>query len=144
MKSIENTENLVKRAKVKVTTDPQTDRRVLDDSFEAMDESLARNRSGAVRMWQRSRAMRLAAAAIILVAIGLLTIQFNLPKKAPSGARAVVKSPADMVSVMSLNMAYRRGGIEAVDDLADVAFALPESKPARLSVQDLLTESNGV
>jgi hypothetical protein len=55
-----------------------------------------------------------------------------------------VKSPADRVSVMSLNMAYRRGGIEALDDLADVAFALPESKPARLSVQEMLTESNGV
>jgi hypothetical protein len=144
MKSIENTEDFVRQAKVRVSTDPQMDRRILDDSFEAMNESTAGSRLSAVRMWQRSRVMRLAAAAVIIVSISLLAIQFSLPPKAPSGTRAVVKSPADMVSVMSLNMAYRRGGIEAVDDLADVAFALPESKPARLSVQEMLTELNGV
>ena len=142
MKPIENTEKFVRRGKAKVATDPQMDRRVLDDSFTAMDE--ATGSSSAARMMLRSRAAKLAAAAVIILTIGLLAIQFGPSEQEPPETRSVAKSPADMLSVMSLNMAYRRGGIEAVDDLSDEAFELLGSEPARVSIRELLTESNGV
>ena len=143
MKPVENTENFVRRGKVKVATDPRMDRHVLDDSFAAMDEAIGR--SSETRMMLQSRVARLAAvAAVILLAIGLLVIQWGPTRQVPSDTKHVAKSAADSLSALSLNMAYRRGGIEAVDALADVAFDLPGSKPARLSVQELLTESNGV
>ena len=144
MKSIENTEDLIRHSKPKIAPDPQRDRRVLDDSFEAMDESLAGSRSGTSRRWQQSIAMRLAAAAVILITIGLLAKKFDPSAQKPSVTGQIAKSPTDMLSAISLNMAYRRGGIEAVDDLADVAFARPKSKQAKLSIRDLITESNGV
>lgn len=144
MKPIKHTEAFVKRARLQITTDPQMDKRVMEDAFEAMQKGTGASTSSTAWMWPQSRVIRLAAAAMILVAIGLLAIYFSQPKPVPSGPVQVATSSADMMSVMSLNMAYRRGGIEAVDDLADMAFALPESKPSRLSVRELLTESNGV
>ena len=143
MKPIENTENLVRRGKANVTTDPQMDRRVLDDSFAAMDETVA-GKSSAARMILQSRAARLAAAAVIVIAVGLLMIQSNPPGQELPPIRKVAKSPADMLSAISLNMAYRRGGIEELDNVAGQAFEMLESKPEKVSLRELLTESNGV
>ena len=143
MKPIENTENLVRRGKANVTTDPQMDRRVLDDSFAAMDETVA-GRSSVARMILQSRAAGLAAAAAIIIAVGLLMIQSTPPEQAHAPTRNVAKSPAEMLSVMSLSMAYRRGGIEAMDDQSNKAFEMLGSRPAKVSIRELLTESNGV
>ena len=71
MKPIENTENLVRRGKANVTTDPPMDKRVLDDSFAAMDETIAANKSSIVRMILRSRAMKLAAAAVLVMGLAI-------------------------------------------------------------------------
>jgi hypothetical protein len=142
MKPIENTEIFVRRGKANVTTDPQMDRRVLDDSLAAMDE--ATGSSSAARMTLRSRAAKLAAAAAIIIAVGLLVIQSKPPEQAHAPTRKVAKSPAKMLSVMSLNIAYRRGGIEAMDDQSNKAFEMLGSRPAKVSIRELLTESNGV
>jgi len=143
MKPMKNAEDFVKRAKARVATDPQMDKLVLDDSFAAMDETAA-GRSSVARMVLQSRAAKLAAAAVIIVAVGLLITQSNPPDRADAPAGKVAKSPAEMLSAISLNMAYRRGGLEAMDDLSNEAFKKLGSKPARVSVRDLLTGSNGV
>jgi len=143
MKPIENTEKFVRAGKANVTTNPQMDKRVLGDSFAAMDETVA-GKSSAARMILRSRATRLAAAAAILIALALLLIQSNPPEQAHAPTRNVAKSPADMLSAISLNMAYRRGGIEAMDDLSNEAFEMLGSQPGKVSIRELLTESNGV
>jgi hypothetical protein len=142
MKPIENTEKFVRRGKAGVTTDSQMDKRVLDDSFAAMDEAMGS--SIAARVNLRSRVARLAAAAVILLAIGLLAIQLGPSEQEPPEIRKIVRSPADMLSVMSLNMAYRRGGIEEVDNVSGRAFEMLGSKPEKVSLRELLTESNGV
>ncbi len=139
MKPIENTEKFVRRGKAKVTTDSQMDRRVLDDSFAAMDETLA----GKPSILQ-SRTAKLAAAAAIIIAVGLLVIQSNPPEQAHAPTGNVAKSPAEMLSVMSLTMVYRRGGIEAMDDQSNEAFEMLGSQPTEVTVQELLAESNGV
>jgi hypothetical protein len=145
MKPIENTENFVRRGKAKVATNPQMDRCVLDDSFAAMDEAIAAGRSSVARMILRNTAMKLAAAAaVIIVVVGLLTIQWDPPEQEPPQIGNVAKSPAEMLSVMSLNMAYRRGGIEAMDDQSNEAFEMLGSQPTTVSIRELLTESNGV
>ncbi|MCF7975512.1 MAG: hypothetical protein K9N55_16965 [Phycisphaerae bacterium] len=120
------------------------DRHVLDDAFAAMDKSSTLKRSRSNWTWHRSSTIRLAVAAMIIVAIGLLAIQWDPQKEVPSEMGPVAKSPADSLSVMSLNMAYRRGGIEAMDALAETAFDLPKSRSAKVSLRELLTESNGV
>ena len=142
MKPIENTEDFVRRGKARVATDSQMDGRVLDDSFAAMDEALGT--SSAARTTLRNRIAGLAAAAVIILGFGLLAIQFGPYEQEPPERRTVAKSPADMLSAISLNMAYRRGGIEELDNVAGQAFEMLESKPANVSLRELLTESNGV
>ncbi|MHC4626730.1 MAG: hypothetical protein ACYTDV_07085 [Planctomycetota bacterium] len=142
MKPTENTEDFVRRGKAKVTTDPQMDRRVLDDSFEAMDE--ATGALSPARRTLRNRMAGLAAAALIILGVGLLSNQFAPSEQEPPNTRRVAKSPAEMLSVLSLNMAYRRGGLEAVDDVSNEAFKMLDSKPAGVSVRELLAGSNGV
>ena len=142
MKPTDNTENFVRRGKANVTTDPQMDKRVLDDSFVAMDETAAG--PSIVRTIVHSRAAKFAAAAVVIVAVGLLVNQSSPPEQEPPETGKVAKSPAEMLSAMSLTMAYRRGGLEAMDDLSDEAFEKLGSKPARVSVRDLLTGFNGV
>lgn len=143
MKPIENTENFVRRGKAKVATDPQMDKRVLDDSFAAMDETDTAKTS-VVRMILGSRAAKLAAAAVIILGIGLLSNQFGPPDQEPLPIRRIAKSPVEMLSVLSLNMAYRRGGLEAVDDVSNEAFKVLGSRPVKVSVRELLAGSNGV
>jgi hypothetical protein len=140
MKPTENIEKFVRGGKLDVTTGRQMDKRVLDDSFAAMDETLRANKP----IILRSRLVRLAAAAVIIVAIGLFTLQWDPREQEPPQTPDVAKSPAEMLSVMSLNMAYRRGGIEAVDEQSNKAFEMLGSQPARVSIRELLAESNGV
>ncbi|UCE46245.1 MAG: hypothetical protein JSW47_11540, partial [Phycisphaerales bacterium] len=137
------TEDFVRRGKTKVATNSQMDKRVLDDSFAVMDETVA-GKSSVVRMILQSRAAKLAAAAVIIIAVGLLVNQSSPPEQKPPEIGNVAESPAEMLSVMSLNMAYRRGGMEAVDDVSDKAFKALGSKPDSVSLRELLTESNGV
>lgn len=145
MKPAKNIEEFVKLEKPQVTTGGEMDKRTLEASFAAMDETiLARRRSAAGRIL-RSRAAKLAAAAVILVAAGLLMIHRNppVPQQQPRTVSAA-KSPADMLTARSLNMAYRRGGIEAIDEQSSRAFKMLESKPAKSTIQELRVELNGV
>jgi len=144
MNPVENTENAIRRAKIKIATDPEMDRRVLHDSFEAMNEGLANHKAAPPQRPLRLKALSLAAAAIIVVSIGLVAIQLGTPSHTRSEAGPTAKAPADRLSAMSINMAFRRGGMDAVDDLAYEAFASPTSQSNGLSVQKLLSESNGV
>ena len=143
MKPTDNTEDFVRRGKAKVATDPQMDKRVLGDSFAAMDETAA-GKSSVVRMILQNRAARFAVAAVIILGVGLLSDQLGPREQEPLEIRRVAKSPAEMLSVLSLNMAYRRGGLEAVDDVSNEAFKMLDSKPANVSVRELLAGSNGV
>jgi hypothetical protein len=79
------------------------------------------------------------------VSVGLLMVYRNQPApQQPPQTVSVAKSPAEMLTAMSLNMAYRRGGIEAMDEQSSKAFEMLESKPAKASIQELLVELNGV
>ncbi len=71
MKPIENTEDFVRRGKAHVATKPRMDKCVLDDSFAAMDETIAANRSSAARIILRSGAMNLAAAAVLVMGLAI-------------------------------------------------------------------------
>ena len=145
MKPEENIEEFVRREKPHVTTGRQMDKRILGDAFTAMDETIRANKPSAAGIILRSRAARLAAVAVIIVAVGLLMVYRNPPApQEPPRTVNVAKSPAEMLTAMSLNMAWRRGGIEAVDEQSGKAFEMLGSKPAKASIQELLVELNGV
>jgi anti-sigma-K factor RskA len=144
MKPAKNIEEFVRLEKPHVTTGSAMDKRTLNESFAAMAETIRANKPGTAGIFLRSRSVKLAAAAVILLAVGLLMVYRNPPVQQPPQTVNVAKSPAEMLTAMSLNIAWRRGGIEAVDDQSEEAFRTLGSQPAKASIQELLVELNGV
>ncbi|MFC1604682.1 hypothetical protein ACFL5F_06605 [Planctomycetota bacterium] len=145
MKPTENIEEFVKLEKPHVTTGGSMDKRTLNDSFAAMDETIRASKPSAAWIILRSRAAKLAAAAVIIVSVGLLMVYRNPPEhQQPPQTDIVAKSPADMLTGMSLNIAWRRGGIEAMDEQSSKAFKMLGSKPAKTTIEELRVELNGV
>jgi len=147
MRPKENVEKFVRVGKPRVTTSRQMDKRTLDDSFAAMEQTIrtksTEHKPSAPGIIIRSRMIKLAAAAaVIIVALGLTAV---LVHQGP-GERSVpivVKSPTKMMTAMSLTMAYRRGGIDAVDEQCEKAIRMLGPRPLRLTLGQLLKENNG-
>lgn len=139
MKPIENTENFVRRGKANVATDPRMDRRVLDDSFAAMNEAVGTGRSSVACMILQGKAIRFAAAAVVIAAIGLLTIKSRPPDMEPPEIEKVAESPAEMLTARSLMIAFHHGGIEAIEKQCDKALQMQGQRPDILSEKELLT-----
>ena len=97
-------------------------------------------------IWQvvrQSPMIRLAAAAVIIVGIGL-AIHLGPGEKVDTPiVTEVAKSPIEMMTAMSLERAFRRGGIEAVEDQCRKAFRPLGLRPRSLSVEQILAEFNG-
>jgi len=83
---------------------------------------------------------RLAVAAAVLVAIGILLIPRlgRRPDTLPAGLPPVAKSPAEMMTMMSLQVAYRRGGTEALDRQFDKALEMLGPRTTSMSLKELL------
>ena len=147
MKHNENIEKFVKDGKPHVKTSRRMDRRTLDDSFAVMDRTIrtksAEHKPSAHRMIILSRMLKpAAAAAVIIVGIGLYSFLVHQgPGEQPDPQ--YVKSPTKMTTAMSLTMAYRRGGIDAVDEQCEKAIRMLGPRPLRLTLGQLLSENNG-
>ncbi len=64
----------------------------------------------------RSRFAQLAAAAVIIIAVGLFMVPSD--RNGPVKKQKIAQSPAQMVTVASLNAAWRQGGLEAAEQLS--------------------------
>jgi len=144
MKPIENIEKFVSRGKPNVITGRQMDKRVLDGSFAAMDETLAAKKPSAAWRILRSRATRLAAVAAIIVVVGFFLgrggQQPNVPRAEP---RPLAQSPENMMSMMALRMAYQRGGFDALDRQFRDTLNVLGPRSSSMSKQELLQGFNG-
>jgi hypothetical protein len=149
MRPKEDIEKFVKVRKPHVTTSREMDKRTMDDSFTAMEQTIRAKSAGhkpsTARIVPLSRMVKLtAAAAVIIVAVGLfLGRDRNTPRKPTARPRTVAESTIKKMSLMSLRMAYRRGGFDALDrqfrDTLDVLG--PQS--LSISMQQLLESVNG-
>jgi len=90
---------------------------------------------------------RSAVAATIVVAAGLVlwTTRPNTPEQVerPSVSRALVSSPTDIVTFMSLTMAYRQGGEEALNRQLDAALETLGPRPDVSLLNDVLNDLEG-
>lgn len=86
---------------------------------------------------------KLAAAAVLIVAAGVLIFSQISHKQEPAQVAKKPKSPADMQAILSLNIAYRRGGIEAVYRQCEKAIEMLGPRPAQMTIEKMLTEFNG-
>jgi hypothetical protein len=145
MKRIENIEEHVRRGKPHVTTGRSMDKRILGDSYAAMDERLAATKQGPAAVILPGRMVRLtAAAAVIIIVTALLLVpDRHAPNPPARPPQLAAKSPAMMVSMMSLRTAYQRGGWEALDRQFRDTLGQLGPKLSSLSMQQLLEGSNG-
>ena len=144
MKPEEDIEKFVRVRKPHETTSEQMDNRTLHDSFAAMEQTIQAKPS-APRVIIRNRIMRFtAAAAVIVVVISLFIVYQGPGEKADTVTTSIsTKSPAELLTVASLNMAYRRGGIKAVEQQCEEAVDKLGPQPAKITVKELLAEFNG-
>ena len=149
MRPKENMEKFVRVRKANVKTSRQMDKRTLDDSFAAMEQTIrakpADHKPSAPRIITLSRMIKLAAAAAVII----VGISFYIARQGPSEQGdttrilEVIESPSEMLTMKSLTIAYRQGGMEAVEKQYEKASEMRRAKPTEISFQELLSEFNG-
>lgn len=90
----------------------------------------------------KSRLSRLAAAAMIIVTVGLFVVRRSPHPQVPPIA-PVAESPAEIMTVISLTRAYRHGGLDAIDRQLDKALEMSRPRSASISVGELLEDLDG-
>jgi len=97
-----------------------------------------------LKVFLKSPLTKIAAAAVIIVAIGFFVIHQGSPEQADTTTFSkTTNSPVEMMTAMSLTITYRKGGMEAVEEQYNEAFKLLGPRPGSLSVEQILTEFNG-
>ncbi|HUW19589.1 MAG TPA: hypothetical protein VMW16_09825 [Sedimentisphaerales bacterium] len=147
MRLTENIEKFIRSRKPHTVTGSDTDRRILHDSFAAMDETIhaksADAKPNTCKVIVQSRMTKIAAAAVIVVVIGFAVHQVSREQTDGQTPSEATKSPAEMLTYASLTVAYRQGGFEEVEKQCEQAFELLGPRPEALSPQQLLAEFNG-
>ena len=142
-------EKFVRVRKPNVTTSRQMDKRTLDDSFATMEETIRAKSAGhkpsTARIIILSRMMKLtAAAAVIIVGISFFIVHQQPSEQADTiTVSKVTKSLTEMLTVASLNIAYRKGGLEEVEAQFEKALYKRKPQPTSISAQELLEDFNG-
>jgi len=96
------------------------------------------------RTVRRSPFTKLAAAAVIIIAIGFFIAHQRPSEQAETTTVSkVTKSLTEILTVASLNIAYRKGGLEAVEAQFEKAFYKRKPQPTSISAQELLEDFNG-
>jgi len=148
MRPKENIEKFVRVRKPHVATSRQMDKRTLDDSFAAMEQTMraksADHKPSTARIITLSRLMKLAAAAVIIIAASLfLGRSRHIPSGPTAEPRLIAQSTIKKMSLMSLRMAYQHGGFDALDRQFRDTLDAMEPQSLSISMQELLEGVNG-
>ncbi len=147
MRPKKNIEKFVRVGKPHVKTSRQMDKRTLDDSFAAMEQTIpaksADHKPSTARIITLSRMMKLtAAAAVIIVGISLyIAHQGPSEQGITTKFLEVAESPSEIMTMRSLTIAYRRGGIEGIENQCEKALKILGPQPASISLGDLFNGS---
>ena len=145
MRPSNNFEKLIKLCKPEVKTDEQMDKLTLNGSFAVMDDTIV-NKSFKFSMFAllRNKIAISTIATVIILIVGFLVFQpepndkTNIPKVTNE-----IQTPAEMMSLLSINLAYNRGGLDEVEKQCEKAMTEIGPRPAQITVTELLAESNG-
>ncbi len=147
MRPKENIEKFVRVRKPHVTTSRQMDKRTLDDSFAAMEQTIRAksvdHKPSTARIIILSRMMKLTAAAALII----VAISFYIVHQGPGEQNdtiivsETVESPSEIMTMKSLTIAYRRGGIEGIENQCEKALKILGPQPASISLGDLFNGS---
>jgi hypothetical protein len=79
-------------------------------------------------------------AAVVILAISLFIAYQGPGEQADTTVSKVTKSPAEMLTATSLIIAFRRGGIEAIEKQCDEALEMQKPLLDKLDIKELFTE----
>ncbi len=91
----------------------------------------------------KSPLTKIATAAVIILGVSFISIRQAPDKQEQPRIADAAKSPAQMMTAMSLTIAYRKGGMEAVEAQYNEAYKQLGPRPKSLSVEQILSEFNG-
>ena len=147
MRPKEKIEEFVKVRKPDVTTSREMDKRTMDDSLAAMEQTIqaksADHKPSTARIITLSRMMKLTAAAAVII----VGISFYIARQGPSEQGItpkfleVAESPSEIMTMKSLKIAYSRGGIEGIENQCEKALKILGPQPASISLGDLFNGS---
>ena len=145
MRPSENIEKLIKLCKPEVKAGDQMDKLTLNDSFAVMDETIGRKsfKFSMFALLRNRFAISTIVTAIIMIA-GLLLFQpepndkTDIPK-----ITNVTQTPGEMMSLLSINLAYNRGGLDEVEKQYEKAVTKKSQQSKQITITELLAESNG-
>jgi len=146
MRPKENIEEFVKVRKPDVTTSREMDQRTLNDSLTAMEQTIqaksADHKPSTARIITLGRMIKLtAAAAVIIAGISLYVHQGPGEQKDTIIFAEALDSPAEIMTMKSLKIAFRRGGVEAIENQCEKALKILGPEPASISTADLFNGS---
>jgi hypothetical protein len=93
----------------------------------------------------KSPVVKFAAAAVIIMAISFFVYRSEPAKQVDIPEETnVLESPIEMLTLSSLNAAYRNGGIEAVEAQCDKAMARLAAPSETITIDQLLAELDNI
>jgi hypothetical protein len=145
---VSSTEDIEKRIKnVNIVIDSERNKKVFSNILQAFEKSKAKELPPAgPNIWRtisRSPITKIAAAAVIILGVSFFSTHQDPDKQEQPGIAEATKSPVEIMTAISLERAFRRGGIKAVEEQCKQAF-----KPIRpwlesSSINQILAEFNG-
>lgn len=137
MRSERDIERSFKRANLDVTVGGERDRRILDELLEVQCKSA----SPRATWWPvpRSWALSLAAVVAVVATIALLVSRNGPAESQPAPSRPQIVSRIELATAISLEKAFRQGGIEAVERQCKETFGAFRADAKTPSVDELLT-----
>jgi len=143
--SIKNIEKRIKN--VNIVIDSERNKKVFSNILRAFEKSKAKEfaptGSNIWRIISSSSVTKIAAAAVIILAVSFFITHREPGKQEQAGIAEVTKSPVEMMTAISLERAFRQGGIEAVENQCEQSLKLLGTRTDGLSSQELLSEFNG-
>ena len=117
------------------------------DEYQVLLSRAAKGDSGGhptiLKVILKSPITKIAAAAVIILAVSFFSTQKDPGKQEQHRIAEVTKSPVEMMTAISLERAFRRGGIEAVEEQCKQAFKPIAPRPESSSIKQILAEFNG-
>jgi len=125
----------------KVEFDPERWKQKYPEEYQMLiSNSMGASRAdqpGIYSRFMKSPVAKLAAAAVIIFAVVLFTVNSKKEPQIRISRPDRVSSPAKIVSMISLNNAYRLGGIEALESQLDKSAELLGPGSADMDIKEL-------
>ena len=135
MRSEKEIERTFKQANLSVEIDDKNDRAVLAEVVELQRRYTLR--PGVPR---QSLGLKLATVAITAaIALAVLVIHDRPSRSGPTRTAHQTIATCDLATAISLEKAFRQGGIEAVEHQYREAFGVSQPEAETPSIEDLLT-----